>query len=140
MRLTLDQLRATREYADLTAKQRKFVEAYAENGGDKAKAALAAYDCASERNAQILANVVVKTKKVLFCLAVYYGDESQGFADILLRAIRGGKMTMTDLRAFQLYAGIKGFTIPKPMTVEAPLPRVIDLTPRKGPLDDFPDE
>lgn len=48
----------------LTMKQRKFIKAFQENGGNKTQAALAAYDTTDYNTAAVLANETLKSANV----------------------------------------------------------------------------
>ncbi|SRR5258708_5793672 len=162
MKLTIEQLKETTEYRDLTDKQKKFVEEYVSNGGNKLKATLAAYNCKSERIAQIFSHTVMGMRGVIFALGAYYNEDEEGkFANLLQSAILKGNLSDADVRAWTLLADVKGFSRRNPKTQNPdgtpanlkqyqPKPepelvevgakkRVIDLTPKKGLLEEFND-
>jgi hypothetical protein len=74
-RLTLDQLRATECWADLTRKQKLVVLAFIALDGDKTAAVQVAYNTRSEHNAQILSYQVFESPRVVAALTAYYQSD-----------------------------------------------------------------
>jgi len=145
---SLQEVRDTLAYAQLTKKQRAWVDDFILNGNDKMRATLAAYNCKDERSAQVLTRNIIASRRILACLSIYYNEDPEGeFSNLILSAIRRGNLSQAEVSAFRLAAHIKGFILPRVVRyrndeIEEPKkePRVVDLGVKKSTLDEFDDE
>jgi hypothetical protein len=109
-RLTLDQLRETQVFMTMSIKQKRFIEAFISNGGDRIAAVETAYDTKDRKNARILSYQVFSSLNVIACLAAYYQDKPLDlFKAEVLRAYRSRKLTVAQVYALRLLADINGW-------------------------------
>jgi hypothetical protein len=109
-RLTLDELRATESYFELTPKQQKLVEVFIETNGDRVKAVMAAYATKSEKNARVLAYQVFDSPRVIECLSAYFQDDPmEDFKRDVRKAYHNKKITVAQVQAMTLHAKLNGW-------------------------------
>lgn len=126
-RLTLEQIKATQEYAVLTGKQQLFVETYCASGIDTGTydpvlAALTAYKCASKENARVMSYSLMSNIRIIAVLNRHFNREPiEEFLIQVDRAIQNKKLTVAQLNALKLKGDILGYTTRLPGTNNFPL-------------------
>ena len=105
-----EELAKTPEFQRLTQKQKLFVYTYCSNDYDLVNAVRTAYLCKNDEVARIMSYRLLSAINVAMCLSVHFGDTPiEGFLNVLERCIRSGKITSTQIKAFQLYAELQGW-------------------------------
>ena len=109
-RMGWEEVAETPEFKRLTAKQKMFVVTYIENGYDPIHATRTAYLCKSDKNAHIMSYALLRNFHVIMCLAYHFGDDPEKtFLDSLARDIHKGTIDDNLLKAYLLYAEVKGW-------------------------------
>jgi hypothetical protein len=109
-RLTLDQLRATECWADLTRKQKLVVLAFIALDGDKTAAVQVAYNTRSEHNAQILSYQVFESPRVVAALTAYYqSDPLDSFKSDVRKAYQNRRLSVAQVTALKLFCELNGW-------------------------------
>jgi hypothetical protein len=109
-RLTLEQLHEQTCYRELPPKQKKAVDVFIQNGGNKTEAVLAAYKVKSKENARVLSYAVFGSPTVIACLAAYFQDDPlASFTRACYAAYRRKKLTGAQVQALALIAKINGW-------------------------------
>ena len=131
-RMSMEELRTTREYAHLTERQKMFIETYCSAGlvdghYDAVVATLLAYRCKDEEVARIMSYSLMANIRIIAALNRHFGETPvESFLKQLERAISNKKLTIAQLQALRLYSDVMGFA--------SSIPRgnfgVNDLAPR----------
>lgn len=116
--MDLDELSTTHEFASLTKKQKMAVATYISNGYDIVNAMRTAYVCKSDEVAKIMSYRFLRAFNVAMTLSLHFGESPQDtYLSQLARDIMKRKISDTQLKAYTLYAEIKGWK--KPAIVRA---------------------
>lgn len=120
-RLTLEQLRETDEFKNLTEKQRFFVETYVAGGLDNGHydpitATRNAYPaCKNEEVARVMSYSLLQTPKIVAVLNMHFArTPNEAFLVTLDRAIRNKRLSIAQFKAMELKARLMGFKSHQP--------------------------
>ena len=114
-RMSMEELRTTREYARLTERQKMFIETYCSAGlvdghYDAVVATLLAYRCKDEEVARIMSYSLMANIRIVAVLNRHFGETPvESFLKTLERAISNKKLTIAQLQALRLYCDVMGF-------------------------------
>jgi len=147
-KLTLPELKLTREFLSLTPKQQAFVLAYLENGYNATQATLSAYDCKDEFTASKFAYQLMGRASIVVVLSLYFADSPEdAFLQHVWRLILKGRIDQATASAIRTYAAmlnLKGRHITtelfrNPVTSKKRAPAPEPPTPLHDFLDEFTD-
>jgi len=114
-RMSMEELRTTREYARLTERQKMFIETYCSAGlvdgkYDAVVATLLAYKCKDAEVARIMSYSLMANIRIVAVLDRHFGETPvESFLKTLERAIHNKKLTIAQLQALRLKCDIMGF-------------------------------
>jgi hypothetical protein len=109
-KLTLEQLAETAEFQCCTAKEKLCIATFISNNYDQINAIRTAYPCANDHVALLMSYAVFGRFKVQMAVAAHFNDDpQQAFLHRLVRDIAKGKIDPVKLRAYTLYAEVKGW-------------------------------
>ena len=110
--LPIELLTQTAEFAVLTDQQKLFVATYVSSNYDRLLATRTAYKCKNDHTAGIMSYAVLKNPRIVSCLARHSGkDDKEVFLDSLRNSIALGRIDPVKLRAWELYAKVKGWAV-----------------------------
>ena len=146
-KLTLTELKLTREFLSLTPKAQTFVLAYLENGYNATQATLSAYDCKDEFTASKFAYQLMGRLSIMVVIALYFADSPEdAFLQHVWRLILKGRIDQATASAIRTYAAmlnLKGRHITtelfRPTSTKKPKPAPEPPPPVHDFLDEFPD-
>ena len=147
-KLTLPELKLTREFLSLTPKAQAFVLAYLENGYNATQATLSAYDCKDEFTASKFAYQLMGRASIVVVLSLYFADSPEdAFLQHVWRLILKGRIDQATASAIRTYAAmlnLKGRHITtelfrNPATPKKSEPSPEPPAPEHCFLDEFPD-
>ena len=144
-KLTLPELKLTREFLSLTPKQQAFVLAYLENGYNATQATLSAYDCKDEFTASKFAYQLMGRPSIVVVLSLYFADSPEdAFLQHVWRLILKGRIDQVTASAIRTYAAmlnLKGRHITTELFRNPVTPKKREPSPEAPtPLHDFLDE
>lgn len=114
-KLTLDELRETSEFQQLTLKQQLFVATYVETGMSTGKydpiaAVQQAYVCKNPESARVMSYAMMGNIRIVQVLNRHFNAEPiEDFIKQIDRAIRNRKLSIAQIEALKLKAGLLGF-------------------------------
>ena len=147
-KLTLPELKVTREFLSLTPKAQAFVLAYLENGYNATQATLTAYDCKDEFTASKFAYQLMGRASIIVVLSLFFADSPEdAFLQHVWRLILKGRIDQATASAIRTYAAmlnLKGRHITtdlfrNPVSSKKPEPPPEPPAPAHCFLDDIPD-
>jgi hypothetical protein len=146
-KLTLPELKVTREFLSLTPKAQAFVLAYLENGYNATQATLTAYDCKDEFTASKFAYQLMGRASIIVVLSLFFADSPEdAFLQHVWRLILKGRIDQATASAIRTYAAmlnLKGRHITtelfRPTTSKKSEPAPEPPAPAHCFLDEFPD-
>src|ERR1035437_10757548 len=144
-KLTLPELKLTREFLSLTPKAQAFVLAYLENGYNATQATLSAYDCKDEFTASKFAYQLMGRPSIVVVLSLYFADSPEdAFLQHVWRHILRGRIHQATASAIRTYAAmlnLKGRHITtelfRPTNTKKPKPSPEPPAPVHDFLDEF---
>jgi len=108
--LTLEELRITPEFQQLTEREKLFVATYISNGYDQTHAVRTAYDCKDDGVASRMSYRLLAHLRIVMVLARYREEvPKETFLHLLRRAGLKNGITREQLSAFRLYAEVNGW-------------------------------
>jgi hypothetical protein len=106
-KLTLPELKLTREFLSLTPKAQAFVLAYLENGYNATQATLSAYDCKDEFTASKFAYQLMGRASIVVVLSLHFADSPEdAFLQHVWRLILKGRIDQATASAIRTYAAM----------------------------------
>jgi hypothetical protein len=109
-RMGWEELSRTPEFATLTKKQQLFMCTYISNGYNEISAIRTAYNCKNDNSAKVMSYPLLRNFNICLVLSIHFGsDQREAFLARLQRDIAKGNISDSLLRAYTLYAEVRGW-------------------------------